>query len=53
MAEGERESPFPEYRSVCKDPDPECKDYIMNQTMLRIKDPKVSLDFYANILGMR
>ncbi|MCV2403030.1 lactoylglutathione lyase [Marinomonas sp. C2222] len=28
------------------------KDYVMQQTMLRIKDPKVSLDFYENVLGM-
>jgi lactoylglutathione lyase len=47
------EVPFPDYQSVCKEPDPECKEYIMQQTMLRIKDPKVSLDFYSNVLGMR
>ncbi|PSR86564.1 Lactoylglutathione lyase [Actinidia chinensis var. chinensis] len=28
------------------------KDYIMQQTMFRIKDPKVSLDFYSRVLGM-
>ncbi|KAE9616704.1 putative lactoylglutathione lyase [Lupinus albus] len=28
------------------------KGYIMQQTMFRIKDPKVSLDFYSRILGM-
>ena len=26
--------------------------YIFNQTMLRIKDPKESLEFYVNVLGM-
>ncbi|PWA94053.1 glyoxalase I, Glyoxalase/Bleomycin resistance protein/Dihydroxybiphenyl dioxygenase [Artemisia annua] len=26
--------------------------YLMQQTMFRIKDPKVSLDFYSRILGM-
>ncbi|XP_010532291.1 PREDICTED: lactoylglutathione lyase [Tarenaya hassleriana] len=28
------------------------KGYIMQQTMFRIKDPEVSLDFYSRILGM-
>jgi len=27
-------------------------DYVMQQTMLRIKDPKDSLAFYQNVLGM-
>jgi lactoylglutathione lyase len=29
------------------------KDFVMNQTMLRIKDPKISVDFYRDILGMQ
>ncbi|TXR54624.1 lactoylglutathione lyase [Reinekea thalattae] len=29
------------------------EDYVLQQTMLRIKDPKVSLDFYQNVLGMK
>ncbi|KAK6163415.1 hypothetical protein DH2020_000279 [Rehmannia glutinosa] len=28
------------------------KGYFMQQTMLRVKDPKVSLDFYSRIMGM-
>ena len=27
--------------------------YVMQQTMLRIKDPKPSLEFYENVLGMK
>ena len=26
--------------------------FVMNQTMLRIKDPKISVEFYSKILGM-
>ena len=26
--------------------------FVMNQTMLRIKDPEISVDFYSNVLGM-
>ncbi|XP_059659307.1 lactoylglutathione lyase isoform X4 [Cornus florida] len=33
-------------------PDGATKGYIMQQTMYRIKDPKVSLDFYSRVLGM-
>ena len=31
----------------------ETDDFVMQQTMLRVKDPKVSLEFYCNILGMQ
>ena len=30
----------------------DCKDYIMQQTCFRIKDPEVTLKFYVEILGM-
>lgn len=32
--------------------DPSTKDFFMQQTMMRIKDPKRSLKFYSNVLGM-
>ena len=33
--------------------DPATKDFFFQQTMLRIKDPKISLKFYSDVLGMR
>ena len=38
---------------VCGEPDASTKDFIMQQTMMRVRDPKVSLDFYTRVLGMR
>ena len=32
---------------------PETKDYIMQQTMFRVKDPVKSLEFYCNVLGFK
>jgi len=34
-------------------PDEATQGYFLQQTMLRIKDPKVSLDFYSRVLGMK
>ena len=31
---------------------PATDDYVMNQTMLRIKDPEKSVTFYRDVLGM-
>ncbi len=30
----------------------ETANYVMNQTMLRIRDPEISLRFYQDVLGM-
>ncbi|XP_043204489.1 lactoylglutathione lyase-like [Amphibalanus amphitrite] len=42
-----------EVSAACAEPDPSTADFIMQQTMYRIKDPKASLDFYTRVLGMR
>ncbi|RZC77009.1 hypothetical protein C5167_001531 [Papaver somniferum] len=51
MASGPKESPSnnPGLHSTS---DEATKGYFMQQTMFRIKDPQISLDFYSRVLGM-
>jgi len=38
---------------VCAQPNEASNGFVFNHSMLRIKDPAVSLDFYTRIFGMR
>ena len=38
---------------VCEQPAPASRGFVLNHSMLRVKDPAVALDFYTRIMGMR
>ena len=41
------------YPGVCAHPSEASRGFVFNHSMVRIKDPAVSLDFYTRIMGMR
>ena len=41
------------YPGVCECPSDASSGFVLNHTMLRVKDPKVALDFYTRVMGMR
>lgn len=40
-------------KGLCTTPDTTTQNYRFNHSMLRIRDPEASLDFYTRILGLR
>jgi lactoylglutathione lyase len=41
------------YPGVCAQPDDATAGFVLNHSMLRVKDPAVSLDFYSRVMGMQ
>ncbi|HDZ55604.1 MAG TPA: lactoylglutathione lyase [Pseudomonas xinjiangensis] len=43
---------FETAEGLCENRDPATEGFVLNQTMLRVKSPEVSLDFYTRVMGM-
>lgn len=43
---------FEKAAGLCENRDPATEGFVFNQTMLRIKSPEVTLDFYTRVMGM-
>jgi len=41
------------HAGVCATPPVQARGFVLNHSMLRVKDPAVSLDFYSRVMGMR
>ncbi|WP_290632443.1 VOC family protein, partial [Aquisalimonas sp.] len=44
---------FDQAEGLCEQPDTQTDAFVFNQTMMRIKEPRRTLDFYTRVLGMR
>ena len=42
-----------QHPGVCAEPPAETQGFVFNHSMLRVKDPAVSLDFYSRVMGLR
>ena len=42
-----------QHPGVCAEPPAQTQGFVFNHSMLRIKDPAVSLDFYSRVMGLR
>lgn len=41
------------HAGVCEHPSSVSRGFVLNHSMLRVKDPAVALDFYSRVMGMR